>query len=249
MTDREDELLLSRLKDAVRAAAFGGPRFIGFLDERQRSVLTGALRRQSDVQAVFYGGFPDAQRTLLGIFPVEVPGTEDRFPLRVLRAEFRRQDSLSHRDILGALMGLELKREAVGDIQIGEGRAFFAVRAELADFILHNLTKAGRVGLRLSEADPAEELPEQRTEVLSGVVASLRMDCVIALLCKKSRSDAAELIRSGRCFVNHVQVQSPAEKVSGGDCISVRGVGKFLLQDGLSETQKGRIRLPYLKYL
>ena len=30
---------------------------------------------------------------------------------------------------------------------------------------------------------------------------------------------------------------------------SVRGVGKFLLQDGLSETQKGRIRLPYLKYL
>ena len=136
-------MLLSRLKDAVRAAAFGGPRFIGFLDERQRSVLTGALRRQSDVQAVFYGGFPDAQRTLLGIFPVEVPGTEDRFPLRVLRAEFRRQDSLSHRDILGALMGLELKREAVGDIQIGEGRAFFCCPCGTCRFYFTQPDKGG----------------------------------------------------------------------------------------------------------
>lgn len=247
--DREDELLLSRLDDAVRSADFGAPKFIGFLDERQRSVLTGALRHRADVRAVFYGGFLNAQRTLLGIFPAEEQCDVSLFPLRLLRAEFRKQDRLSHRDMLGALMGLELKREAVGDIQIGEGRAFFAIRAELTDFVLQHFTKAGRVGIRLSSAEAEEQLPPQRMEELSGVVASLRLDCVVAMLCKKSRGSAAELIHAGRCFINHVQEQSPTKRVSAGDCVSVRGIGKFLLQDGLSETQKGRVRLSYLKYL
>lgn len=246
MAAQSDDTLLSHKLDDLLYREEGG--FLGFLDERQRGFLLSRLQRLPH-NYLFYGGYHDAQRTLLGIFPVMEEVRETAFPLSVIRARFRKEDSLSHRDFLGSLMGLQIKREAVGDIFTAEGEAYFAVKSELAEYILSNLDRIGRCGVLLERVPLNPPGMAQKTEELSGVVASLRLDCIVALLCKTGRSGACDLIRGKKCFVNHIEMDDPSKRLNPGDTLSVRGVGKFLLQDDIRETQKGRIRIPFLKYL
>ena len=101
----EDALLKARLSDAVDLCDRRScPRFVGFLDERQRAVAEAFLRPYTAVSICFFGGHPEAERTIAGIFPPFLPAEEDAFPLAAVGFTYRREASLSHRDFLGALL-------------------------------------------------------------------------------------------------------------------------------------------------
>ena len=86
-----------------------------FLTPRER-----ALVRQLLPQTRFFGGMEDSERTVACYLPDYM--TEEAFfengPIACLRAAFYGKDVLTHRDILGALMGTGLRRDAVGDIWV-----------------------------------------------------------------------------------------------------------------------------------
>ena len=74
---------------------------------------------------------------------------------RCLRAAFRTEDRLSHRDILGSLMGMGIVREKVGDILVSPESADLIVLDTVADFLLSSWNSAGRAKLTCAYNLPA----------------------------------------------------------------------------------------------
>ncbi len=243
----DNTLLRERVLDTAELCEKSNrPRFLGFLTDEQ-SVFAERLLEKQNVRFCFFGGFENAQRQMLGCFPDWAEETE--FPILGVTARFNSAFPLSHRDVLGSLMGLGLKREAVGDILIEDGRAVIFLSRDIADYVLSQLTKIGRVGVDL-EASVAYPLPQAgRLEEFSVTVASERLDCVVSALGGISRSKAAELIEMSMVSVNSVPCEKITARVSSGDILSIRKKGKFIIESLADKTRKDRIILKYKRYV
>ncbi len=252
MNEPTDKLFAARLGDMVsRCERDGCAVFSRFLDERQcaQSELWCA-ENTGELMHMLWGGFPEARRKMLAVFP---DYCEDyvlgEFPMRCLTFTYRKEDTLTHRDFLGSLMGQKLKREVVGDIIIDEGIAQVFVTETAAKLILTCVSKIGRIGVKVSDDQPFRLESKQEFRNMSGTVASLRLDCVVSLAAKVSREKAAALIRSERVEVNHFPVSSVSQELSEGDVLSVRGCGRFVLSGINGSTKKGRIHINLQKYI
>ena len=244
-----DEALKARIEDAADLSAVRkAPCFVGFLDERQAD-LSSKIARNLGVQGfMLWGGYEDAQRRMFAAFPKELLPDSERFPVISIYLSFRKEDSLSHRDFLGALMGLGIKREALGDILVGEGRCVLFCKEEIANFVETQLTKVGRTGVKLVPAG-SFPLPEgQRVEELSFTVASNRLDCAVACFVRSSREKSRQLFSQGLVTHNYEVEKSLSAVLQEGDKVSIQGYGKFIIDQIGSETKKGRLKLAARKY-
>ncbi len=185
---------------------------------------------------------------MAGFFSDYLAPSADSFPLTALTFKYRSGDKLGHRDFLGAFMQLGIERSVIGDILVGDGRTVAFIRQEMERYFLDNLRKIGRVGVKIA-VGYEEPLPSIREyKDISGVVASDRLDCIAALLCRTSREKAARLITSGAVMVDHQEVLSVDRRLEEGDVISVRGHGKFVLDSFGPLTGKGRLTVKCRKY-
>jgi len=246
----EEKLFCAHIEDMVeRCERKYVPQFTHFLDERQVMIARQVMNRTGWQDHLFWGGYPDAARCILGVFPPYSEYGPDDFPLHPITFDYRGEDSLSHRDFLGSLMALQIKREALGDILVGKGSTVvFAVPA-VSSLIINEIKKVGSVGVRASASLPKELPAAHEFQSISGTVSSLRLDCVASLVTKLSREKAAQLIRSGLVMVDHAPCIHVDYVVKEGEKLSIRGHGKYVIggTDGLSK--KGRIRLTVQKYI
>lgn len=244
--DGQRELLTAKLKDCVRTAG-RRPCYLGFLDESEAAFCRDFLKREP-CGYLLWGGYQGAERVMAGFFPDYMePSTED-FPIAALTFSCRPGDKLSHRDFLGAFMALGIERSVVGDILVEEGRAVAFVRREMERYFLDNLQKIGRVGVRIAPGYQAPLPAVREYKDISGVIASNRLDCIAALLCRTSREKAARLIASGAVLVNHQEALSVDRRLEERDIVSIRGHGKFILDSFGPLTGKGRLNVKCRKY-
>ena len=123
-------------------------------------------------------------------------------------------------------------------------------RAELAPYLLDNLTSAGRAHLTLTRIAPSQaDRPPQALQELRVTVSSPRLDSVIWPHSIWSRGSAADAVAAGRVNLNDLPCLKPDRAVQENDTVSVRGLGKLrvLALGGL--TKKGRLALTLGKYL
>ena len=251
---KEDKMLLANAEDKYdQCSSQYRIAYTNFLDLRQRSLIEKHWREMnhggSDVRLEFYGGYDDAERTV-AVFLPDYAEVSD-CPLCVIRIKTPAGGrNLTHRDYLGSLTGLGLKREMTGDILTVENGADIIVLEEVKDFILLNYSKAGRTTLT-PEAVPLTELciPESKTVMARDTVASLRLDNVISSAFQLSRAKAADAIRAGIVFVNSMQCEKPDMQVEEGAKLVLRGKGKAYLREVGGRTRKDRITITIEKYL
>lgn len=251
---KEDKMLIAGAEDkfqqCIRQYRLT---YTNFLDLRQRSLIEKMcrelLRGAGDVRCVFYGGYEDAERTLAAFLPDYAD--ESDCPLSVIRVKTPASGrKLTHRDYLGSLTGLGLKREMIGDILTTDNGADIIILDDVRDFILTNYSKAGRTSLEAEAVTLTELLiPEAKTMMISDTIASLRLDNAISSAFKLSRSKAAEAIRSGLVFVNSMQSEKPDMQVSEGDKLVLRGKGKAYLREVGGRTRKNRIYISIERYI
>lgn len=252
--EKEDKMLLAAVEDKLdQCASQYMVTSTGFLDLRQRALVENRLRevgRDADLSWTFFGGYEEAERTI-ALFLPDYASVSESHPLTVIRAAASSGSrKLTHRDYLGSLTGLGIKREMIGDILTYESGADIIVLEEICDFLLYHYDKAGRTSLRL-EAVPLSQLrvPEVRTVQQKDTVASLRLDNVISSAFSLSRAKAAEAIRSGLVFVNSMQVEKTDAQVKEGDKLVLRGKGKAFLREVGQRTRKDRIFIVTERYL
>lgn len=224
------------------------PCYSDFLSESEQFIARRELDFSGRRDFMMWGGYEEAQRAVLCVYPeYSRPQTED-FPFEAVNLSFRRSSSLTHRDFLGALMSIGIKREAVGDIVIGEGVATFFLKKELLPYVSGQIEKIGREGVTFCGKGVDLDAVSQQYEEKSGTVSSLRLDAVICECANLSRSKAQQAVRSGLAAVNSRLVFDSDHKIGDGDKISLRGFGKFIVRCDGSLSKKGKYRITVLKY-
>ena len=246
----EDALTRARIDDACHLCDVRScPRFVGFLDEHRQAVARAVLREKGFTDFVFYGGYPDAERTVLGVFPSFLPPDETLFPIHAIAFRYRTAAELSHRDVLGSLLGTGIRREKVGDIICKSGEAIVMVHEELAPFLAESVTKIGREGVRViyPYTEPVSVVREFKE--LVDTVPSPRLDAVLHVALRSSREEAVRRLAAGAVSLNHIPVESPSLTINEGDILSVRGAGRFRVAALGPLTKKGRLFVRLEQYL
>lgn len=224
-----------------------------FLDLKQRSEAESYVKKAKVTDCVFWGGYPEAERCVLVFLPDYIQlgtGAEDIFkdygednPLAVIRAEYSSKGrELSHRDFLGSLMALGIKRECIGDIIVNRNGADIIVLKEIRDFLVFNYGKAGNTYLNIEKIGFDQlRTPEITIREKSDTVASLRLDNVISSAFGVSRTAAADSIKAGLVFVNSIQTEKTDFQVKQGDVLVLRGKGKAVLSEVGGKSRKDRL--------
>ncbi len=252
LLEGKDAALAARAGELFSDAISGRlayPKFIGFLDEYGQEIVLAAAASVGYRGVLFYGGYENSERNYLGVFPEYMPPDESKFPITPVTMRYREADKPSHRDFLGAMLALGIKREAVGDILVGAGECVAFLSDSVAGLIIGELTRVGRVGIKISEGRGGA-LPVGRSFLtINGTVGSERLDCVTALVTKLSREKAAALISGGSVRVNGCTEISASFRLNEGDKLSIKGCGRFVVEEFGANTKKGRVHVICKKYI
>ena len=231
---------------AKRAASRGCCTNTEFLDQAQQGILLSLPGGSLASGFQLLGGYEHAERRLAIFGDEQQCGYGPRqliacVEIRPLSGKF--VGLPGHRDYLGALLNLGLRRSVLGDIVIGTEAAYVFCLSKLAEIICRELNRVGRntVVCRQVAGLAAAVLPEPEETVLN--VASLRLDALLASVWKLSRSESQQLIAAGRVWVNDRQTGVPSLQLKPEDKISVRGYGRFFFLGEDGQTRKGRSRV------
>lgn len=189
------------------------------------------------------GGFEDSERViyLLGRNQEALEQIEAGIGIALLTVKTKDpRATLEHRQILGSLMSLGLKRELIGDIRHSLQGMVVAVVEEIAPYLLQEWRKAGRVVLDVQRQQGELCLHEDPGEELRITVASSRIDAVVASGFKAARGVVQDWINQGKVKRNDLVINKTDLEVKPGDIISCRGHGRLRLLE-MNETRKGRI--------
>ena len=245
-----DKMFLSHMDDLAEAAQKHGVSHSKFLTAAELEQVRQRYGNRQDVTLLTDGGFENAERCVAVFLNPDWGEFSRDSVISALELSHRPQDELFHRDVLGAALALGIEREVLGDILIEPSRAILICLTRTVSFIMDNLKTAGKVGLTISEI-PLDFLPAlpENLERISGTVASLRLDAVLALAFRLSRELAQEKIAAGQVQLSHQVCLQPAKTVSLNDVISLRGSGRVRLLEIGGLSQKGRQRIVLGRYV
>lgn len=253
----QDEILNAQFRDMMQRAGRGIWSCSHFLSPREARLARSVVERQGqDIVCVTAGGYADAERVKVFVLPEYLhepeyvrPMLEEQISLLCLRTGGF--CSLTHRDYLGALLALGIERHVLGDLVVlDDCRALLFCDADIAPYICAELTRVGKDGVKVERLplNTPIELPE-RFKSVSDTVASARFDCIAAALAGLSREKAQMLIRAGECTVDWESCDK-CDKIIEPPCvISLRGYGKYCVDDVSMQTKKGRLRMYARKYI
>lgn len=216
--------------------------FSEFLTLAEQDTL---LRLRLACPFTLWGGLESSERKIACFGSEELcgrPGTPPVVCLKIEPVARRFADDLSHRDFLGSLMALGIRREVLGDIEIADNVGYLFCLDSIAGFIRENLTSVRHTTVRCERSEPPERLssPPPVTEL---VVASERLDAAVAAVFRLSRGQAQELIDKEQVFISGRLASSSSADIKEGSVISVRHYGRFLYEGIERETKKGRLRV------
>ena len=230
-----------------------------WLSDKHQLIAEHVLNRLGVRDYEFWGGFAESERKILGIYIENsyIDDVHSVYPIQAFRAlssEFRK---LNHRDYLGSMLALGIKRELIGDIVVLPGNeAVIFVCDHIAGFLKDNFTKAGSNRVDLHElaygADEIENLlasVKSEFELIRDTVASLRIDAIVAAMLNLSRSNAQTLIKAERVQINHSSVKDSDYVLEQGCKLSIKGFGRYELAEIGDQNKKGRYRIVIKKLL
>ena len=157
----------------------------------------------------------------------------------------------SHKDYLSGIMKLGIKREKLGDILVFEDGADIVASLEICEYVVNNLQQLTRFSKATITELNIKEIrePNVKKEEIRIVVASLRLDAIVAELAKCSRNVANEIIENQRVFINYENESRSSKLLSEGDVIVIRGKGKFIVKLINGETRKGKLSATIEHYI
>lgn len=216
-----------------------------FLNPYEVKNAIDILNSERDLNYTVDGGYEEAERSVISIYPFYMEYEDIEKQIRFLQIEGNfKFKTISHKDYLGSLMNLGIKREKVGDIIIHENFCQVIVSADICDFIIMNLEKVSRNNVKVKEISKNEIIynPPNYKEI-SFTITSSRLDCVISGLYNISRQESMKFINGEKVQVNYEKITSPSKEVRDDSLISVRGKGRAKITNIGELTKKGKIKI------
>ena len=262
--DQEQRYLAAQVMNkADLAEKQGSVEKTDFMDPARQAFAQRVISQygRKDVQCCFFGGYEGAERRTAVFYHAGYYPDDTEAETVCIEAELicclaceiqlpeRQKQSavLSHRDYLGALMGLGIEREKIGDILTADNglTSHIFLCAELCGYVEGNLFGVGKYTVSLKRFGLSELALSKESDFkdVRLTVSSLRLDCVLAAALHCSRGKALEMVRAGIVSVNWEKCGSGSSEVREGDVLSIRGFGRLLLRSIVGDTKKGRIAI------
>ena len=227
--EKEEQLFKKRIQElAQNAYSRDIPLHTDFLTLAEQTVFQNMSATLPPVKFVLSGGFPMSERKVLCFL---ASYEEELYAppfvcLKIAPANRRFAEELTHRDYLGAIMNLGIERSMIGDIVLQEGNAWVFVMEKMSRYLAENLTMIRHTSVITEITSDFSDLPEPETEEVSGTVSSVRLDSVVALCARLSRTKAAVYIEGEKVSVNGAVCTNVSLNLRGGEILSIRGIRK-----------------------
>lgn len=256
--NKDEKMLLAQILDkAENVDKKNRIEYTDFLDMTQIKLVQNFINRQKIDNYILYGGFEEAERKIFAFYPekfnAQIVKKNLENIVQIIRIELPAdlKGKYTHRDFLGGVMKLGVKREKVGDILVDYNGADIIIEKEISKFLLENikeLTRFSKSTITLENINNLRKV-EVRKEELEIIVSSLRLDNVIAELARCSRNKALEIINMERVFINFQVETKKTKQIKPGNIITIRGKGRFIIKELLGQTKSGRTILKIEKFI
>lgn len=258
MKEKDDKILLAQVSDKIEMCENKNKiEYTNFLDLAQIELVQNYIDKLKIENYISYGGYEQSERKLFVIYPEKFNSTvvEKNLVSIVKIVRIQLPDELkgkyAHRDYLGAVIKLGVKREKVGDIIVDNDGADIIVEKDISKFLLENLsglTRFSKSKITIEKIDNLRTV-EVRREEREIIVSSLRLDNVISELARCSRNKALDIINMERVFVNFQCETKKTKQIKTGDMVTIRGKGRFYIKELVGQTKSGRFIVKIEKFV
>lgn len=238
----ENSELIKRAEDlSARCRRSGRLTQTNFLTPAERYQLESWAKR-GGCEVIISGGQEGCERTAAFFLPewMDPESFDVSEYIRAIRvtAYF---GTPGHRDYMGAVLGMGVGREWIGDIRVDGDEAYIFCLPGVERHLV-TIDKVGRCGVK-AVAVELSEVPEPVRQVknVSFSVMSMRLDAVVGGMFDLSRTEAAKQIAYGNVSVNYSVSEKPDLAVKPGDVVSLRGAGKGTVTGTGGTSRKGRL--------
>lgn len=247
----ERQFIKSIIEYSIRSEQQNRPILTHFYNKDwMQSLLTQYIPQNAYLSYGFFGGYEDAERQILAISPYVLEEIE--YGIGILNIEVKTGigKALSHRDYLGAIMGLGIERNTIGDIILHDVGAYVFVEMSMIPYIRSQLNSIGRYQkIQIEEIELEDmQIEKPKIKVVDSTVSTLRMDAVCASAFGISRGECAKLIQGDKARRNGLVV-GVSDLIKEGDIITLRGHGKACLKSINGRTKKDRVHITIEKYI
>lgn len=254
--NEDDRLLISKLFDKIALAEKQNKiQVTDFLSPVELRIIKDVLNMIDYKNYKVYGAVEEADRNAVIIYPdkLEKLFLDDKFDYNSVFSCIRISNCIEnyeHKMYLGACIKLGVKREKIGDIVVFENGADIIISKDIEKFLATNLSELNRFKNSQIESIKLNQITkkEQRFKEMKVIVSSLRLDNVVAEIVNTSRSKAVELLKQERVFINYKNEYKPTKLVNEKDLITVRGKGKFIIDEIEGSTRSGKVIILVKKY-
>ena len=247
--NKDEKMLLAEVLDKIENTNNRNKiEHTDFLDLAQNELVQKFLNKQKVENYIKYGGFNEAERKMYIFYP-------EKFNEQVVEKNLSSIVQIiriyTHRDYLGAVMKLGVKRKKVGDIIVENNGADIIIDKEITKFLEQNLNELTRFSKSTITVEDIQNLRnvEVKKEEIEIIVASLRLDNVASELARCSRSKIIEIMNTERVFVNFQVETKKTKQIKEGDMITIRGKGRFFIKEIIGQTRSGRTILKVEKFV
>ncbi|SOB92514.1 RNA-binding protein YlmH [Ureibacillus xyleni] len=222
------------------------PKLSDFLDPRERFIVTSILTQNNELKITTEGGFHEAERQRMLIYPNYYVPTYEDLQITVFSVNYPSKFvQLKHPDVLGSLLSIGLTRGKFGDIHIDGEKIQFSVAQEVEDYVKMNLNSIGKAKIQLEKLTDKSEIIQMSQEWVNKTytVSSMRLDTVLASIFNISRQKSQSLIQADKVKVNWTLRDDTSFELHDGDIVSARGFGRVKIVMTEGRTKKDKIRL------
>lgn len=246
INEDEQKLVIRKILDKIeRVLDYHTIEYSDFLDPYQRRLCQSVLNRFFDISYHDEGGYEDAERKSIVIYPKYIDKLSIEKPISAVRIDGKfKFTKINHRDYLGAIMSLGIKRDKLGDIIVHETYGQLVLHKDVQNYILLNLKNIGKESVSLStiDLDEVRKGIEKYKDVYI-TVASLRLDKIISSVYNISRTISGTNIKNGKVKVNWQPIYQSSYILNEGDMISFIGKGRLRIHEVLGKSKKDRIKV------
>lgn len=263
----EEKILIAKVLDKLKLV-YSKNRFENtqFLDLSQKRLVQDILIKRKETNYEFFGGFKEAERTALFLFSNDFINLNDENTSEINKRKNKIYEQVisvisiklpkelygtfGHKNYLGAIIKLGVKREKIGDILVRNDGADIIILKEIENFLFNNLNTLTRFQKSKIEIKSIEEITyiEKEKKVFKINVPSMRLDAIVGELAKISRNDANTFIEQERVFINFKEELRNSKEVKENDIITIRGKGRYTINKILGESKSKRINIEALKW-
>ncbi len=254
----EDKILLAKVLDKLEMTKTKNKiEYTDFLNLYEQELVNNFLKKIKVERYYFFGGVGEAERKILIIYPEKLTEEMVRknhskmISVIKIKLPLDLTEDYDHKVYLGGIMKLGIEREKIGDISVKHKGAEIIIKNEIQKFLMQNidsLTRFKSCEIEIKSIEDIDEIKIEKIEI-SEIVASLRLDNIVASLARTSRTKAIEILEQERVFLNFKNETKPSKQVKAGDIITIRGKGRFEFTEISGNTRKGRYVIKINKYI